>query len=51
MVVQSSEVVQSLLIVDDDAPLRNRLARAMAQRGFAVVTAESVAAGLEAQQR
>lgn len=48
MVVQSSEVVQSLLIVDDDAPLRNRLARAMEQRGFAVVTAESVAEGLEA---
>lgn len=36
----------SLLIVDDDAPLRNRLARAMEDRGFAVVTAASVAEGI-----
>ncbi len=48
MVEQSNEVLQSLLIVDDDAPLRNRLARAMEQRAFAVVTAASVAEGLEA---
>jgi len=37
---------KSLLIVDDDAPLRNRLARAMERRGFHVTTAESVAAAL-----
>lgn len=39
---------QTLLIVDDDAPLRNRLARAMESRGFIVTTAASVAEGLEA---
>ena len=38
----------SLLIVDDDAPFRNRLARAMEKRGFAPVMAESVAEGLAA---
>ena len=32
-----------LLIIDDDAPLRKRLARAMEQRGFVVSQAESVA--------
>ncbi|MCP5431645.1 MAG: ActR/PrrA/RegA family redox response regulator transcription factor [Alphaproteobacteria bacterium] len=32
----------SLLIVDDDAPFRLRLARAMEARGFAVRTAESI---------
>ena len=32
-----------LLIVDDDAPLRKRLARAMEQRGFTALQAESVA--------
>lgn len=37
-----------LLIVDDDAPLRNRLARAMEDRGFTVETAASVAEGLAA---
>ena len=36
----------SLLIVDDDAPFRNRLARAMEKRGFEPVMAESVAEGL-----
>jgi two-component system response regulator RegA len=39
---------RSLLIVDDDAPLRNRLIRAMEQRGFTVTGAASVAEGLEA---
>jgi two-component system response regulator RegA len=38
----------SLLVVDDDAPLRERLARALAQRGFAVSTADSVKAGVTA---
>ena len=32
-----------LLIVDDDAPLRKRLVRAMEQRGFTPLQAESVA--------
>ncbi len=36
----------SLLIVDDDAPLRGRLARAMELRGFSVTTADSVASGI-----
>ena len=38
----------SLLIVDDDASFRTRLARAMEKRGFAPVMAESVAEGLAA---
>jgi two-component system response regulator RegA len=33
---------KSLLIVDDDAPFRQRLARAMEARGFLVTTAETV---------
>lgn len=36
-----------LLIVDDDAPLRNRLARAMQSRGFETMVAGSVAEGIE----
>lgn len=48
MVEQADTADRSLLIVDDDAPLRNRLARAMEQRGFTVVSAASVAEGLEA---
>ncbi|MGE0744601.1 MAG: ActR/PrrA/RegA family redox response regulator transcription factor [Rhodospirillales bacterium] len=43
-----SEADRVLLIVDDDEPFRTRLARAMERRGFAVRTAESVAAGLAA---
>ena len=39
---------RTLLIVDDDAPLCQRLARAMERRGFIVATAESVAAGVQA---
>ena len=38
----------SLLVLDDDAAFRQRLARAMERRGFAPVTAESVAEGLAA---
>jgi two-component system response regulator RegA len=37
---------RSLLIVDDDAPLLNRLARAMERRGFEVRMADSVASGI-----
>ncbi|MFD1160160.1 ActR/PrrA/RegA family redox response regulator transcription factor [Roseovarius aestuarii] len=36
---------KSLLLVDDDEPFLRRLAKAMEKRGFAVETAESVAAG------
>ncbi len=36
----------SLLVLDDDAPFRQRLARAMEKRGFAPVMAETVAEGL-----
>ncbi len=41
----------SLLVVDDDTPFRQRLARAMERRGFAPVMAESVAEGLAAVRR
>jgi two-component system response regulator RegA len=37
---------RSLLIVDDDTPLCQRLARAMERRGFLVTTAESVKDGM-----
>ncbi|MGH6967709.1 MAG: ActR/PrrA/RegA family redox response regulator transcription factor [Stellaceae bacterium] len=43
-----SEGERTLLIVDDDAPLCQRLARAMERRGFVVATAESVVAGVQA---
>ena len=37
---------KSLLIVDDDNPLRDRLGRAMEKKGFNVVQAESVKQGI-----
>ena len=37
---------KSLLILDDDDPLRGRLARAMEKKGFLVKEAKSVAEGL-----
>lgn len=37
---------RTLLIVDDDTPLCQRLARAMERRGFLVTTAESVKEGM-----
>ena len=37
---------KSLLIVDDDSPLRVRLARAMEKKGFQVTQAESVKKGI-----
>jgi two-component system, response regulator RegA len=43
-----SESDRTLLIVDDDAPLCQRLARAMERRGFVVSTADSVASGTTA---
>jgi two-component system response regulator RegA len=39
---------RGLLVVDDDAPLCQRLARAMERRGFLVTTADSVATGVAA---
>ena len=38
---------KSLLIVDDDNPFRERLARAMEKKGFEVSQAESVKKGVE----
>ena len=43
---QMEESVDSLLIVDDDERLAERLARAMEKRGFAVEVAHSVADGI-----
>ena len=40
--IVSALVDRSLLVVDDDAPLRNRLARALESRGFEVKTAAGV---------
>ena len=37
---------KSLLIVDDDNPLRDRLARAMEKKGFKVTQVESVKRGI-----
>jgi two-component system response regulator RegA len=41
---------KTLLIVDDDKPFLNRLAKAMSLRGFDVAIAENIAEGLEAIQ-
>ena len=38
---------KSLLILDDDDPLRGRLARAMEKKGFSVKEAKTVAEGLK----
>ena len=38
---------KSLLIVDDDNPFRERLARAMGKKGFVVIQAESVKKGID----
>ncbi len=38
---------RTLLIVDDDAPLRRRLVVAMERRGFTVLSAESVIEGID----
>jgi two-component system response regulator RegA len=47
----NNAIEPSLLIVDDDKPFLDRLARAMEGRGFAVTTAASVAEGLAAVTR
>ena len=44
MTVDSED--RSLLILDDDAPFRTRLGRAMEQRGFSVSLAEGVSDAL-----
>ena len=38
---------KSLLIVDDDDPLRGRLSRAMEKKGFSVKEAKTVAQSIE----
>ena len=45
------EGARTLLIVDDDKPFLERLAKAMRSRGFEVETADGVAAGIEAAKR
>ena len=42
---------KSLLILDDDDPLRGRLSRAMEKKGFIVKEAKTVAKGLEIVQK
>jgi two-component system response regulator RegA len=39
---------KSLLLLDDDAPLRNRLGRALESRGFQTTLVESVSEALTA---
>lgn len=43
-----NDTERSLLLVDDDTPFLNRLARAMESRGYKVATAQSVAEGRRA---
>ena len=43
--VSTSEPEKKLLIVDDDKPFRERLAKAMERRGFKVTAVESVSEG------
>ena len=42
---------KTLLLVEDDRPLRERLARAMEARGFEVTIADSVSEGLQQVER
>jgi len=46
MLPMETKIERRLLIVDDDKPFLERLARAMESRGFSVTTAESVSEGL-----
>ncbi len=50
-VTAATEPGNTLLIVDDDMPLLERLARAMERRGFEVVKADSVREGLDIARR
>ncbi len=45
---QDGAAERTLLIVDDDQPFLQRLAKAMERRGFEVTTADSTATGIEA---
>jgi two-component system response regulator RegA len=47
----SPGATRSLLILDDDAPFRSRLARAMEKRGFDVVAASGLNEGIELTRR
>jgi two-component system response regulator RegA len=47
LVAKSLGAGKSLLLVDDDKPLRERLRIAMERRGFKVLAAESVAEGIK----
>lgn len=47
----SENPARSLLLVDDDDVLRNRLARAMQRKGFDVIAVGSVAAGKQAARQ
>jgi two-component system response regulator RegA len=46
MAPDSTPAERTLLIVEDDRPFRERLARAMEGRGFTVSIAETVAEGI-----
>jgi two-component system, response regulator RegA len=46
----TGDAARSLLIVDDDAPFRLRLARALEKRGFDVVSVDNVATAIEVAQ-
>lgn len=46
----TGDASRSLLLVDDDAPFRTRLARAMEKRGFDVVAVDSVTLGIDVAQ-
>lgn len=48
---QDNAGARTLLIVDDDHPFLQRLAKAMERRGFEVTTADSIATGIEAANR
>lgn len=46
----TGDASRSLLLVDDDAPFRQRLARALERRGFDVVAVDCAALGVEVAQ-
>jgi two-component system response regulator RegA len=46
----TGDAARSLLIVDDDAPFRIRLARALEKRGFDVVAVDNVATAIDVAQ-
>ncbi len=46
----TGDAARSLLIVDDDAPFRIRLARALEKRGFDVVAVDDVATAIDVAQ-